>query len=211
MTSAILLTILLVPRPAESVTLAWAPQKGDQSVWSVDIRAKAGDKDIQAQSSVVQIVTKCNKGTVVIKSTVQDALARTGADEGRLKRNEATTYTLDARGLTVAIEGPQKEVAWRLAPFNRFVWPSGPVAVGDKWAVDTNGDSVVGRAEYKLDSIDAGVAKVSFVAASLAGDKTTKGQGQWVIDTKAGRAVALHAEILGLVAGTATYEMKLVK
>jgi len=210
MTTVILLTAMLT-RGSESIEFSWTPKRGDSTVWSVSIKSKVGEQVVQADSAVTREVTKADKDEVVVRSVVRDALARTGADEGRLKRPEPTTFTMDARGMVVKVEGQQKDLAWRLAPFNHFVWPVGPVAPGSTWSANLVGDKIAGRSDYKLESVKEGVATVSFVGASLAGDLVTKGQGFWLLDLKSGRAVALHADIDGLMATRVAYDMKLVK
>lgn len=210
MTSALLLTALLAPG-SDSVQFNWSPKKGETTVWSVTLKGKAGDKAFQADSSVTREVTKVGGEEIVVRSVVKDATSRTGADEARLQRPDPTTFTLDTHGAVLRIEGQQKDAAWRLAPFNNFVWPTAAVATGGNWTSNIISNGVAGRVDYTFESIKDGVAKVTFMAASIAGEKMTKGQGFWLVDTKSGRAVALHAEIQGLLDGNATYEMTLVK
>lgn len=210
MTTAILLTALLTNR-SDSFEFTWTPRKGEAVVWSVSIKGKSDGHAVQADSVVTHEVVKVDAEGVVVRSTVKGAMARAGADEGRLQRPEPTVFTMDSRGTVVRVEGLQKVAAWRLAPFNHFVWPAVAVAPGSTWTANLVGDRVAGRADYKLDSVADGVVKVTFAAASLAGDKVTKGQGFWLFDAKTGHATALHAEIEGLMDGVATYDMTLVK
>ncbi len=210
MTSLLVLTAMTVLCRG-TVDLTWTPAKGETSTWSVSIKGDISGKSVHAESNVQHTVTRAGNDGFTVRSTVLDALARTGADEGRLRRDASNTLSFDAHGTLLKVEGSQRAAVWQLAPFNRFVSPSTPIDIGAGWTSDTKGDGVAGRTEFKLDSVSGGIARVTFVAASVGGDKTTKGTGVWLVDATSGRPVALHAEISGLMDGKAVYEMTLVK
>lgn len=169
----------------------------------------AGNFDVMGMEATMSSTTS-NKvievqddGTIVMESTMGATVVQVMGDEMELPSMPTTRVTMGRNGEMISVSGgdpTMMEGYGRQANMNSFIWPEGPVKIGDTWTHEFKGNSETGgvpaTVTYKVLE-ETSVIGAKALAISLDFKETGSGGGsvKGVIWIEIGTGIMLQTDV----------------
>ena len=203
-----IIALIAVQQSADKAELAWKPVAGAALAYADRSVVEEPGGPIQIDAVIrTQVVAVGTNGETTLKSWLEEAILRVAGNEIRDDRRSERQFRVGARGQLLAmIEKPDAQ-ALRLGVLTRFVAPEKAVGRGDGWEWAPREDKKSGlpgyRTRYKVETLDASQAKVSFTFEETTGDTRQKASGNWTV-RRDGVPVALECTVQNFLGDAGT-------
>jgi len=197
--TALILAAALAPQDAYA--LRWTPRRGGLTVYDTLVDGAGGTVRGSIEAAVEhRVVDVRSDGSYSLRSRSLGAVVRVDGGETVDDRPKVRTAKFDSFGhLTNVVGARQGLETYRQILLTAFVAPPGDVAVGGSWRYEREKDRPKGlaacRIEYKLLSVEAGSARVSFRFKEMEGASAQTAEGMWWIDLRSGLASKMEAKV----------------